>query len=48
MEFLSAFCSYLLLFVIMVAIAGTGIFIGTTLRKRKDLKTIQEESPEES
>ncbi|MCH5274526.1 MAG: vanadium nitrogenase [Lachnospiraceae bacterium] len=48
MGFLSAFCSYLLLFMIMVAIAGIGIFIGITLRKQKDLKAIQEEGPEES
>lgn len=45
--FLNAFISYLLLFVIMVAIAGVGIFIGITLRKRKDLKTVQVDSPEE-
>lgn len=36
--FMNSFLSYLLLFVIMVAIAGAGIFAGITLRKKKDNK----------
>lgn len=45
--FLNAFFSYLLLFVIMAAIAGAGIFAGTTLRKRKNIKAMQEQGSEE-
>lgn len=40
--FVNAFLSYLLLFVIMAAIVGTGILIGTTLRRRKNLKAAGE------
>lgn len=45
--FLNSFLSYLLLFVIMAAIAGVGIFAGTTLSKRKNIKATQEKGPEE-
>ena len=42
----NSFLSYLLLFVVMAAIAGTGIFVGITLRKKKNLseetKTVDE------
>ncbi|MDE5801376.1 MAG: vanadium nitrogenase [Lachnospiraceae bacterium] len=44
--FLNSFFSYLLLFVVMAAIAGTGIFVGITMRKKKNLseetKTVDE------
>ncbi|MDE6063718.1 MAG: vanadium nitrogenase [Lachnospiraceae bacterium] len=44
--FVNSFFSYLLLFVVMAAIAGTGIFVGITLRKKKNLseetKTVDE------
>lgn len=35
--FLNSLFSYLLLFVVMAAIAGTGIFVGITMRKKKNL-----------
>lgn len=35
--FVNSFFSYLLLFVVMAAIAGTGIFVGITMRKKKNL-----------
>ena len=34
--FVNEFLSYLLVMVIIVALCGVAIFIGTTLRKRKD------------
>lgn len=45
--FINTFLSYLLLFVIMAAIAGVGIFAGTTLSKRKNIKATQEKGSEE-
>ena len=36
MAFISQFASYLILFGIMVILAISGWFIGTSLRKRKD------------
>lgn len=45
--FINAFLSYLLLFVVMAAIAGAGIFAGITLRKSKNKKAVQEKGPEE-
>lgn len=43
---LNSFFSYLLLFIVMAAIAGTGIFVGITMRKKKNLsaetKTVDE------
>ncbi len=45
--FANAFLSYLLLFVIMAAVAGTGIFIGITLRRRKNLKDAETEGLKE-
>ena len=38
MSFLSAFASYLLVFVIFLAVAFIGINIGIKLRKNKDAK----------
>ncbi len=38
LAFLSSFTSYLLLSLIIVVLGGIGIFIGITLRKRKDGK----------
>lgn len=44
--FLNSFFSYLLLVVVMAAIAGTGIFVGIIMRKKKNLseetKTVEE------
>lgn len=40
--FVNAFCSYLLVFVIFVALILAGVFIGIKLRKNKDAKQIQE------
>lgn len=44
--FLNSFFSYLLLVVVMAAIAGTGIFVGIIMRKKKNLseetKTVDE------
>ncbi|MDE6128317.1 MAG: hypothetical protein K2G16_03890 [Lachnospiraceae bacterium] len=34
---LNSFFSYLLLFVVTAAIAGVGIFVGITMRKKKNL-----------
>lgn len=34
--FINAFLSYLLLFVVMGAIAGLAVFVGITMRKRKN------------
>lgn len=34
--FINSFCSYLLLMLVIVAVAGTAVFIGITLRKKKD------------
>lgn len=42
--FLNSFMSYLLLFLIMALLAGTGIFAGIVLRKRKSRQA--EESAE--
>ncbi|MFG6358943.1 MAG: hypothetical protein K1W26_19310 [Acetatifactor sp.] len=36
MAFLSSFLSYLLLMLVIVAVAGIAVFIGITLRKKKD------------
>ncbi len=33
--FMNSFFSYLLLFIVMAVIAGTGIFVGITMRKKK-------------
>ncbi len=36
--FLNSFFSYVVLFLIMAAIAGFGIFAGITMRKKKNVK----------
>ncbi|MGN0430953.1 MAG: hypothetical protein ACI4EQ_01190 [Lachnospiraceae bacterium] len=45
--FINSFLSYLLLFVIMAAIAGTGIFLGIVMRKKKNLSQAAEQETEE-
>lgn len=44
--FLNSFFSYLLLFIVMAAIAGAGVFVGIIMRKKKNLsaetKTVDE------
>ncbi|MBO5167402.1 MAG: hypothetical protein J6B90_12495 [Lachnospiraceae bacterium] len=45
--FVNSFLSYLLLFVIMAAIAGTGIFVGIVMRKKKNLSQAAEQETEE-
>ena len=42
MAVLGSFLQYAVIFVILAAVAGAGIFLGTTLRKRKDAKTAAE------
>lgn len=34
--FINSFINYFMIFVIMAAVAGLGIFIGITLRKKKN------------
>ncbi len=41
-EFLSTFCSYLLLMFIIVVVAAIGFTIGLLLRKRKNKKLAEE------
>lgn len=36
--FINSFLSYVVLFLIMAAIAGFGIFMGITMRKKKNVK----------
>lgn len=36
--FMNSFFSYLLLFIVMAVIAGTGIFVGIAVRKKKNLQ----------
>lgn len=38
MAFLASFIQYVVIFIILVAVAGLGIFVGRLLRKRKDAK----------
>lgn len=45
--FVNSFLSYLLLFGTFVLIAAVAIFIGITLRKRKDMKEASMESTED-
>ncbi len=45
--FLNTFLSYLLLLVIMAAIAGIGIFTGIVMRKRKNRSQAAEQETEE-
>ena len=37
--FLNSFLSYLLLMVVVIAVAGAAVFIGITMRKKKDQAT---------
>ena len=39
--FVNSFLTYLLIFIIMSAIIGVGIFAGIKLRKRKNIKDTQ-------
>ncbi len=43
--FLNVFCSYLLLFGIIVVLAVAAVFIGIRLRKNKNLKEAIEQKP---
>lgn len=45
-NFANAFLSYLLLMLVIVAVAGVAVFIGITLRKKKNGK-VQEDKKEE-
>lgn len=45
--FLNSFLSYLLLFVIMAAIAGFGIFAGIVMRTKKNRSQAAEQETEE-
>lgn len=45
--FINSFLSYLLLMLIIAALAGLGTFIGITLRKRKNAKAAAVEEPAE-
>lgn len=45
--FLNSFLNYLLLMLIIAALAGLGTFIGITLRKRKNAKAAADEEPAE-
>ena len=44
--FSNSFLSYLLLMVIIVAVAALGFTVGRVLRNRKDAKSVQEVSSE--
>lgn len=46
-NFMNSFLSYLLLFFIMAAIAGTGIFAGIVMRKKKNLSQAAEQETKE-
>lgn len=35
--FMNSFLSYLLLFIVMGALAGAGVFVGITMRRKKNL-----------
>lgn len=45
--FVNSFLSYLLLLVIMAAVAGVGVFVGITLRKGKNVKAAEVDKAEE-
>lgn len=47
MAILISFLQYALKFVILVAVAGAGIFLGKNLRDRKDAKAAAEERTQE-
>lgn len=44
--FFSSFFSYLLLMLVIAAVAGVAIFIGITLRKRKNQQSAEVEQPD--
>lgn len=44
MSILNSFISYLVIAIVLAAIAVGGIFVGKALRKRKDAKKQQEEA----
>ena len=46
--FSNSFLSYLLLIIIIVAVAALGFTVGRILRNRKDSKSVQEVSPAEA
>jgi hypothetical protein len=46
--FSNSFLSYLLLMIIIVAVAALGFTVGRILRNRKDSKSVQEVSPAEA
>lgn len=45
--FFQSFLSYLLLMLVIVAVAGVAIFIGITLRKKKNQQPVGEEQTDE-
>lgn len=47
-NFINSFLSYGLLMLITVAICGFGVFLGITLRKRKDAAQTGVKEPEEA
>lgn len=47
-QFINSFLSYGLLMLITVAICGFGVFLGITLRKRKDATGADAKEPEEA
>ena len=47
MAFLGSFLQYVIILLILVAIAGLGIFAGKKLRDRKDAKNTAEASEEQ-
>ncbi|MGN0142914.1 MAG: vanadium nitrogenase [Roseburia sp.] len=46
MAFLGWFLQYVIIFIILVAVAGVGIFVGKKLRDRKDAKAAAEVTEE--
>lgn len=48
MTFLASFIQYAVKFVVMIAVAGCGIFFGKKLRDRKDNKTAAEMTKNEN
>lgn len=45
--FLNSFFSYLLLMLVIAAVAGVAVFIGITLRKKKDQQSAGAEQTDE-
>ena len=42
MAFFTSFLGYAIKFILFVAVAGCGIFLGKKLRDRKDAKSVEE------